>query len=94
MVVKLKFLGALRHAVGKEALTLDCEDGASILDILTILTSKDPTLRGTLLSGEIEEPKPSALILINGREISVLRGLETEVADGDEVVFVPIVHGG
>jgi molybdopterin converting factor small subunit len=34
------------------------------------------------------------LVLVNGREISVLNGLETRVKDEDEVVFVPVVHGG
>ena len=33
-------------------------------------------------------------MLVNGREISVLNGLETRVNDEDEVVFVPVVHGG
>jgi molybdopterin converting factor small subunit len=31
---------------------------------------------------------------VNGREISVLNGLDTILKDGDEVVFVPVVHGG
>jgi molybdopterin converting factor small subunit len=34
------------------------------------------------------------LILINGREISALNGLDTILQEGDEVVFVPVVHGG
>ena len=38
--------------------------------------------------------KTNALILVNDREISVLDGLETKLSDGDEVVFVPVVHGG
>jgi molybdopterin converting factor small subunit len=31
---------------------------------------------------------------VNGKEISVLQGLETVIKDGDEVVFVPVLHGG
>jgi len=31
---------------------------------------------------------------VNGKEISVLKGLETLVSDGDEVVLVPVTHGG
>jgi molybdopterin converting factor small subunit len=34
------------------------------------------------------------LVLVNGREISVLNGLETVVKAGDELVFVPVMHGG
>jgi molybdopterin converting factor small subunit len=34
------------------------------------------------------------LVLVNGREISVLDGFETTLNDNDEVVFVPVMHGG
>jgi molybdopterin converting factor small subunit len=38
--------------------------------------------------------KTNALILVNDREISVLNGLDTKLDDGDEIVFVPVIHGG
>jgi sulfur-carrier protein len=94
LVVKLKFLGALRHASGNETISLDCENGASILDLVNAFAKKKSELRRSLLDEQLESPKPNALILVNGREISVLNGLETLVMDGDEVVFVPVVHGG
>jgi len=94
MTITLRFLGALRHASGNEKFTLECEDGASILDLVESLTLQAPSLRRNLLDEQLEEPKPNALILVNGREISVLNGLETKVKDGDELVFVPVVHGG
>ncbi|MEM3789347.1 MAG: MoaD/ThiS family protein [Candidatus Bathyarchaeia archaeon] len=40
------------------------------------------------------DPRPNTLIIVNDREISVLRGLETVLKDGDEVVFIPVSHGG
>jgi molybdopterin converting factor small subunit len=33
-------------------------------------------------------------MLVNGKEIGVLKGLETKLKDGDELVLVPVVHGG
>jgi molybdopterin synthase sulfur carrier subunit len=92
--IKLKFLGALRHASGKDRVTLDCENGASILDIICAASRRKASLRQNLLDEQLETPKPHALILVNGREISILEGLATKVKDGDEVVFVPVVHGG
>jgi molybdopterin synthase sulfur carrier subunit len=94
MAVTLKFIGALRHASGKDKLTLNCKDDASIIDLVETLTKQTPALRRSLLDEQLETPKPNALILVNGREISVLNGLDTKVKDGDEVVFVPVVHGG
>ncbi len=34
------------------------------------------------------------LIIINGREVNTLKGLETKVKDGDLVAFIPVTHGG
>jgi molybdopterin synthase sulfur carrier subunit len=94
MDVTLRFLGALRHSSGKEKLTMECEKDASIMSLVETLTSQTPALRRNLLDEHLETPKPNALIIINGREISVLNGLDTKVKDGDEIVFVPVVHGG
>jgi molybdopterin converting factor small subunit len=33
-------------------------------------------------------------MLVNGKDISVLDGVETLLKDGDEVTLVPILHGG
>ncbi len=94
MTITLKFLGALRHASGKNQLTLECRKGASVMDLIEEATKKTPTLRRNLLDEQLSPPKPNSIILVNGIEISVLKGLETTVKDGDEVVFVPVVHGG
>jgi molybdopterin synthase sulfur carrier subunit len=94
MPVTVKFIGALRHASGKEKLAVPCKKGASIVDLVNKLTEKLPALRRNLLDEQLDEPKTNALILVNGREISVLKGLETKLKDGDEVIFVPVVHGG
>jgi molybdopterin converting factor small subunit len=47
-----------------------------------------------LIDPNLDDPRSNTLILLNGREISVLNGLGTEVADGDEITLIPVVHGG
>jgi MoaD family protein len=94
MVVTLKFLGALRHESRKDMLTLNCENGASIMDVVDEISREAPALRRSLVDEHHNEPTPNALILVNGQEISVLDNLRTRIKDGDEVVFVPVVHGG
>jgi len=58
------------------------------------LVDKLPVLKRSLIDQQFADPRPNALILVNGREIGVLDGLGTKLRDGDEVVFVPVVHGG
>ncbi len=94
MAVTVKFIGALRHAVGTEKLVLSGLEGFSVKKLLEEVTSNCVSLRKTLINPHLEDPRTNALILVNSREISVLDGLETELKDGDEVVLIPVVHGG
>jgi MoaD family protein len=93
MAITIKFVGALRHASGVNTHVLDCEE-CSVEELIHKITQQLPELRRNLIYGELKDPRPNALILVNGREISVLDGLKTALKDGDEVVFVPVVHGG
>jgi MoaD family protein len=94
MAITLKFLGALRRASGKETDSFEFTKEGTILELIDAVTKGLPELRRNLLDEHLEEPKANALIVVNGREISVLNGLKTTLKNGDEVVFVPVVHGG
>jgi molybdopterin synthase sulfur carrier subunit len=94
MAVTVKFLGSLRHVSRVRELALDCKERFSIGELVNELTNEMPELKRSLIDQQLEDPRPNALILVNGREISVLNGLETKLKDGDEIVFVPVVHGG
>ncbi len=94
MVITVKFVGALRHFSGAGKLELGCVGLTSVGELVNELIREVPAVEGVLIDQQLENPGPNALILVNGREIGVLDGLETGLKDGDEVVFVPVVHGG
>ncbi|MCW4046554.1 MAG: MoaD/ThiS family protein [Candidatus Bathyarchaeota archaeon] len=94
MAITVKFVGALRHAAGAEKLSLDIAEGFSMRKLLGELTRRAPELKRSLINQHVGDAELNALVLVNGREISVLGGLNTAVKDGDEVVFVSVVHGG
>jgi MoaD family protein len=94
MVVTVKFIGALRGISGKERLDVKIEKEMSLKKFIEKIVEKQPALKRALIDPELEDPRPNALIIVNGKEISVLKGLETVISDGDEVVFVPVIHGG
>jgi molybdopterin synthase sulfur carrier subunit len=94
MAITVKFVGALRHFSGAGELALDCKGCISIGELVNELIKELPELKRSLIDQQLEDPRPNALILVNGREINVLNGLETKLKDGDEIVFVPVVHGG
>jgi len=93
MPLTLKFIGALRQVSGKTQLTVSFQKGMSLKELVTKISQEMPSLQKTL-SDQLEDSKSNALVLVNGMEISVLNGLETELNDGDDIVFIPIVHGG
>ena len=91
MPLTLKFIGALRQISGKTQLTVNFQEEMSLKDLVTVISQEMPLLEKTLND---DNARSNMLILINGREISVLNGLETKLNDGDEIVFIPVVHGG
>jgi len=94
MAITVKFVGAFRHFSGAGELVLDCEGCVSIGELVNKLVKEMPEIKRSLIDQQLEDPRPNALILVNGKEIGVLNRLETKLNDGDEIVFVPVVHGG
>jgi MoaD family protein len=94
LAIKVKLVGALRHFSGKKELTLNFKKGFKVKDVVAALILQVPQLKNTFCDTELNDARSNSLVLVNGREISVLSGYETKLCDGDEVVFVPVVHGG
>jgi molybdopterin synthase sulfur carrier subunit len=94
MVITVKFIGALRHVSGAGELALSSKDAVSIKELIDKIITELPELTRSLIDPQLEDPRPNVLILVNGREISVLNGLDTNLQDGNEVVLIPVVHGG
>ncbi len=94
MPLTVKFIGALRHLSGKTQFTILFQDSISIKKLIDKISQEIPELKHTFSDQELNDSRSNSLILVNGREISVLNGYETKLDDGDEIVFVPVVHGG
>jgi molybdopterin synthase sulfur carrier subunit len=96
MKVRMKFLGMYRSIIGKELVDVDVETGAKVIDLVRVVSDdiSKVEFNRILIDPELEDPRPNNVILVNGREISSLKGVETELRDGDEVIVIPLVHGG
>ncbi|MEM3622357.1 MAG: MoaD/ThiS family protein [Candidatus Bathyarchaeia archaeon] len=94
MVVTVNFIGVFRTISNRDKIDIKIEDTVTLKEVIKKIVEKFPTLKRTLVDPELEDPRPNALILVNGKEISVLNGLETLLKDGDEVVLIPVIHGG
>lgn len=94
MVVTVRFIGPLRSISGKSQITLEHEGAISLREALREIVERHPQIKRALFDSELEDPRPNSLILVNGKDISVLNELETILKNGDEVVLVPVLHGG
>ncbi|MEM2130668.1 MAG: MoaD/ThiS family protein [Candidatus Bathyarchaeia archaeon] len=92
--VTLRFLGVFKKAYGNDQLSLRVKDNEKLRGIIERLTKVSPNIKKVLVDPELGTPSPNAIILINGIEAHLLNGLETKLKDKDEIVFIPIIHGG
>jgi len=94
MTVTFRFIGSLRSMSGRSKFTLNLEDNAPLSEAIKKACDELQKLGRVLLNPDREIASSNTLILVNGKDISVLDGLETLLKDGDEVTLVPVLHGG
>ena len=92
--VNVRLLGVFRGLSGKGQISLNLKKPTVRGVVLKLVESLSVEAKRLLVDPELNDPRPNALILVNGKEINVLKGLETELEDGDEVTLIPVSHGG
>lgn len=92
--VKLKLIGAFKKAYGSNEATVRVTATEKLGSVIKKITKNSSELKRSLIDPELNSPLPNAVILVNGKDICLLDGLETELAGGDEVIFIPVIHGG
>ena len=87
----VKIPSVLRPAVGG-ARELDVP-GSTIGELIAALTNQHPNLRQQLLA-EDGGLNRFVNVYVNGQDVRYLQGLETPVAERDEVRLLPAMAGG
>ncbi len=84
----------IRKIIGQKQLTLKANTVRGMLEEL--ITSLQPEIREELskVLFKNEEVSPKYRIMVNGRSISLLEGLNTRLKEGDEIALIPAVGGG
>jgi len=88
----VRFFATIRTYTGETERRLD-DAPATLRELLTALAVRYGTLfRRAAFAGE--DLNPEIIILVNGRNVLYLRGLDTALSQGDEVSIFPMVAGG
>jgi molybdopterin synthase sulfur carrier subunit len=91
--IRVKFLATLFDLTGMLKTEVEVPDGVTVRKLIDILDERFPRLKSELLQ-DGDQLRPMYNVLVNGRAVEWLRGLDTELKDGDEVVFIPPAAGG
>lgn len=91
MELKLRLFANFRTAVGKKTLVRQYDELPSVGTVLRDLSDEYPELEFYTSDGELRQ---YLAVLVNGRDINFLDGIDTMVEDGDDVSIFPPVAGG
>ncbi len=81
--------GVFREIAGARERSISIKEGSRLSDLLQQLSD----MYGSTFQAEAENMK-WLRILVNGREYSLLSGMETILTHQDEIVILPPVAGG
>jgi molybdopterin synthase sulfur carrier subunit len=92
MIVHVRAFANFRDILGKD-LNVDLNDGSTVKDLLDNLIASRQRLRSAIFddSGNVRE---YVILMKNRKNINYFSGLETALAEGDEVAILPPVAGG
>lgn len=82
-MITVRFLGVARSLMGAEV-EMTYREAMTVGSLLEALPSE---VQGLARRKELT-------VIVNGADISVRGGFEAHLEDGDEVVLLPLAHGG
>ncbi len=93
--IEVRFFGIFQQLSGKKRFQLKLAEPATVRKVIMKLSETfSSEFKCVLMDSKLDDLRPNSLILVGGKEISVLQGLETMVKDSEEVIMVPVTHGG
>ncbi len=95
MEILLVFLGSLQYDLGQMELTYDFKEGTTTVKSVVQTLSNIPKFKGlNHFFTDSYESTRSVIVFINDQDISVLEGMDSPLAQGDKLTFIPVIHGG
>jgi molybdopterin synthase sulfur carrier subunit len=95
MKITLHTIMGLKDIIGQRLTEIDLPHGSTIADFLAYMRERWGDRLSTILfdpaSGDV---LPHVRIMVNGQTINYLKGMETLLVEGDEVLILPPVSGG
>lgn len=92
--VEVSYFSNVRALTGESGSTLEVPEGSSVHDLLIIVAARyGDELREYLFTDD-EGLNSHVVVILNGRGVGVLDGLDSALNDGDRVAILPSIGGG
>ncbi len=92
--IAVRFFTTLREITGKKEESLELLKPISVDALLRQLSKKYGKEFDDYMFDELGDVRGHLQVLINGRSVSTMQGLKTELKDADQVAILPPVGGG
>jgi molybdopterin synthase sulfur carrier subunit len=91
--MRVKIFATLRQLVGEKEVEVRVDAGDTVRNVLKKLVAEYPALRERVLddNGNLQG---SVLLLLNGRNIEFLDGLNSTIQESNELAIFPPIAGG
>lgn len=91
--MEIRVHATLREKIGSKSVHVDSVPGMTVGQALEAAMTVHPALRSALFDEE-GRLNPSMHVMVNGRDVRFVAGLDTPVQDGDDLRIFPPVGGG
>ena len=92
MKVKVRVFGDIAEVVGSYH-EVELDQNSSVLSLTNILQEKSGLSRRGYLA-EFRIGGADLAVMVNGKNIALLNGVDTILSDNDDIVIMPFVVGG
>jgi MoaD family protein len=92
MKIRVRLFGDVAHSVGTKHL-IELDEGATVMKLVNVIAEKAGQTRQGYLGG-FKVGGADLAVMVNGKNIALLDGVQTQLSDQDDVVIMPFVVGG
>jgi MoaD family protein len=91
--MNVRLLAGLRARAKMKSISVQLAPDARARDLLAAIRQQHPALAEYIVDAN-GQLLPGVLLLVNGRHTDFLQGLDTPLANGDDLVLMPPMAGG
>ena len=94
--LRVRLVGVLRNLAGRDSLEIEIQEDRTVAQVVEKLIDLvgRTEFEAAVIDRDLNDPTSNTLIIVNDKEMTALNGLKTQLKDTDEIVLIPISHGG